>query len=566
MIFAAIPIRCGSLESGRFVIKTAGLVVGRGSPEPAPQQTPPPSGSPSSGSPTPPRKHPSALAHSGSFQATPPVSTSPTISPGSSSSGPVAKRGSLLLSEPGMTGSLSGFTVKDGRGVRGEIRFKNAYAEKPRVVAWVQRANFHTIERLPGESVRVGQAGFEFLIEHDDPVALHGSVINWIAVRPPPSNPLLLTTMEAIQAHTQPTLPSELEKIVNKFLKENSVGEMDNNGQTLLHTAAYAGNTKLVKHLLSKGARINAVDEHGWTALLCAISPGHFETALALIKAGADCVIASESDNNALHYLARWPDVTEDYLGVMRALLKGGCDPNLQNLDGDTPLTSLCQRNPKLEAIDVLLKSGASPNTANNAGFSPLHIAIASDNGPLTGKLLESGADPEVNTPLGSPIAFATSKNRPIVLAALKDAVRRRQALLPTVGTKAVVVPSSSPMSGPQEQKTLDIDVLEARDISGVPSDVYCCIKVRPLKHLSPANHTRFHSRSAESRSAGRKLHSSRHRRTGENPSASRILTRRWSQPSCGAGTWQSRPFRSETRSSRWKKCGQGAHLTSGTR
>ncbi|KAK1021235.1 putative ankyrin-repeat protein, partial [Friedmanniomyces endolithicus] len=62
----------------------------------------------------------------------------------------------------------------------------------------------------------------------------------------------------------------------------------DKRGQLPLHRAAAVGNVPIVKLLLDHRSPVNATDMDGSTALHHAIAEGHGDTALVLLKAGAE--------------------------------------------------------------------------------------------------------------------------------------------------------------------------------------------------------------------------------------------------------------------------------------
>lgn len=62
----------------------------------------------------------------------------------------------------------------------------------------------------------------------------------------------------------------------------------DKRGQLPLHRAAAVGNVPMVKLFLENRSPVNATDMDGCTALHHAIAEGHGDTALVLLKAGAE--------------------------------------------------------------------------------------------------------------------------------------------------------------------------------------------------------------------------------------------------------------------------------------
>ncbi|KFY89873.1 hypothetical protein V500_05437 [Pseudogymnoascus sp. VKM F-4518 (FW-2643)] len=79
---------------------------------------------------------------------------------------------------------------------------------------------------------------------------------------------------------------------IAKALLENkppaSVRVKDKRGQYPIHRAASIGSVPLVELLLKNRSPLNATDSAGYTPLHHAIAEGHGDTALALLKAGAE--------------------------------------------------------------------------------------------------------------------------------------------------------------------------------------------------------------------------------------------------------------------------------------
>ena len=62
----------------------------------------------------------------------------------------------------------------------------------------------------------------------------------------------------------------------------------DKRGQYALHRAAAVGSVPMVNLLLKNKSPLNATDSAGYTALHHAVAEGHGDTAVALLKAGAE--------------------------------------------------------------------------------------------------------------------------------------------------------------------------------------------------------------------------------------------------------------------------------------
>ncbi|KAL4774974.1 ankyrin repeat-containing domain protein [Aspergillus nidulans var. acristatus] len=80
----------------------------------------------------------------------------------------------------------------------------------------------------------------------------------------------------------------------------------DKRGQLALHRAAAIGSTPIIQVLLKEGrSPVNATDNDGLTALHHAISEGHGDAALTLLKAGAE---ADKKDANGTLAIDMAPD------------------------------------------------------------------------------------------------------------------------------------------------------------------------------------------------------------------------------------------------------------------
>src|SRR5206468_15597 len=156
-------------------------------------------------------------------------------------------------------------------------------------------------------------------------------------------------------------------------------------GQTVLMTAARAGNAEIVKRLLERGAAVDRADQvYGETALMVAAAENHPEAVQALISHGASvngrsAALRFPKDSfglegvqttlphgswTALMYAAR-----QGSLEAARALVKAGADVNLADPDGTTALV-FAIINGHYDTAVMLAESGADPNLTDTAGMA----------------------------------------------------------------------------------------------------------------------------------------------------------------------------------------------------
>lgn len=190
---------------------------------------------------------------------------------------------------------------------------------------------------------------------------------------------------------------------------------------TPLHGAAQNGSLELVKLLVSKGAKVNAVDKEFSMPLAKAVQADNLEIAKFLLEHGADktinhadtefqtAIFKARSAKMAQLLIANGANVSDrdkkglsvllhavaNYLDfdLLKVLLQNGADINAQDKSGTTALLWVAQhpyeRDDK-NCVQFLLENGANANVANNQGETPLLVAEKLD---VLQALLAHGAD-----------------------------------------------------------------------------------------------------------------------------------------------------------------------------
>jgi len=192
---------------------------------------------------------------------------------------------------------------------------------------------------------------------------------------------------------------------------------LDENGQTVLHEAAYSGQAGMIVYFMEdvssdKRPNINARDNHGWTALLCAASVGNIGLCYYLLQRGADPKLYNDQKTSPLHYLCRkipqhesqTKQTTEDkkswaskrfsskerevdtYFEVLDLILEKGVEIDCQNYLGETPLMQAASKGNE-DAVTFLLEHKADCKKVNLKGETVLFYA---ERYPAISKLLNS--------------------------------------------------------------------------------------------------------------------------------------------------------------------------------
>lgn len=190
---------------------------------------------------------------------------------------------------------------------------------------------------------------------------------------------------------------------------------------TPLHGAAENGPLELVKLLISKGAKVNAVDKEFSMPLAKAVQADNLEIAKFLLEHGADktinqsdtefqtAIFKASSAKMAQLLIANGANVSDrdkkglsvllhavaNYLDfdLLKVLLQNGADINAQDKSGTTALLQAVrypyERDDK-NCVQFLLENGANANVANNQGETPLLVAEKLE---VLQALLAHGAD-----------------------------------------------------------------------------------------------------------------------------------------------------------------------------
>ena len=125
------------------------------------------------------------------------------------------------------------------------------------------------------------------------------------------------------------------------------------------------------------------------TPLLAAARNADHQTAMALVREGADVDAVEGDGTSALHWAAHFGDAE-----LLRALLAAGADATAANRYGMTPL-QIAAVGPDVAVIDALLAAGADVNAVLPQGETVLMTAARTGSADVLRALLARGADIE---------------------------------------------------------------------------------------------------------------------------------------------------------------------------
>ncbi|XP_067120069.1 26S proteasome non-ATPase regulatory subunit 10-like [Centruroides vittatus] len=183
----------------------------------------------------------------------------------------------------------------------------------------------------------------------------------------------------------------------------------DTLGNTPLHIIAMGKEEDLeaVEIVLSARPNINIRNNLGETPVATSINHGNFRSALAMLKCELDTDATDRNQYTLLHYAAK-----KNASEVIKKLLEKGCDPNAQDVTGDTALHVAAGRG-FVEATSVLVKHPKiDKNVQNFGGYTPLMCAVDSGFPKVVELLMAAKCDIHVKCPETNKTALDIAKER----------------------------------------------------------------------------------------------------------------------------------------------------------
>lgn len=137
----------------------------------------------------------------------------------------------------------------------------------------------------------------------------------------------------------RPLSNDQIDKLRNQIATDTNA--KDNNGKTPLMIATEEGKYKIVKLLISHGARVDERDDEGNTALMKAIGSRETKNAKFLLDQGADPFIKNKKGETALSMaekgLNRWGWINRIKVGLREIIEKIKSDSRYKNFEKTTP-------------------------------------------------------------------------------------------------------------------------------------------------------------------------------------------------------------------------------------
>ena len=178
----------------------------------------------------------------------------------------------------------------------------------------------------------------------------------------------------------------------------------DDEGNSLLHRAAWGGHVTTMRLLIRRGCDVDSIDASGRTPLHLAARNGQTRAVRELIRHGASKSMVSDDFGTPLQQAA-----LGGHVETVVAMLEEGCPIDAVDNDGLTVLFSAAKGG-HVEVIKVLVGRGCDVNAANAKGWIPLHCAAACGKTEAVCEFIRLGASTSVSAGIfGTPLHQAAA-------------------------------------------------------------------------------------------------------------------------------------------------------------
>lgn len=243
---------------------------------------------------------------------------------------------------------------------------------------------------------------------------------------------------------------------IARYLVEKgaNLNQVDKNGNTPLHIAAYNGRKDLCAFYLDHGAKLEAKNNNGFTPFLSACDGfgGHDEdkpgTRRLLMERGANVKAVDKEKRNAINLLfCKYDDFPLIYnaypdYDFLKTLVEKGVKIDNAGKYSDTPLLTTVYASAKEAGLDKyvrdLVSLGANVNQKHKNGYTPLTMAISVENCAMVQTLLDLGANTSIKFPDGKNIIqileeYEKNQYRGFVYSTIKKIILAHQQKNPSL-------------------------------------------------------------------------------------------------------------------------------------
>lgn len=181
----------------------------------------------------------------------------------------------------------------------------------------------------------------------------------------------------------------------------------DQDGQTALMMAVKSGDLSVMNGLLVYKANPNLQDHDGWTAAMYGVRSNEPKIFRLLGKYKADFNKVNKDGLTALALA-----VIDNKANAAVAMLDNQANPDIAMGEAKYNVMMLAVKKGNLQLVQTLLQYKANPNAKNAAGLTPLMIAAFDNHDMITTLLLKSGANPDLKDVDGKTALTLATENQ----------------------------------------------------------------------------------------------------------------------------------------------------------
>ncbi len=189
---------------------------------------------------------------------------------------------------------------------------------------------------------------------------------------------------------------NQIKDLLRALKQGAKIDASDANGRTALHMAIIEGNDEVAKELIKNGASLSKMDFYGWSALHFAAKFERYDIAELLIKKGVNVNIKTRKKYlNLAGYITPLKIVENYFESPLESLFKkhGGI-----SYDANDLFILAIYKCDKYKIIDAI-KKGADVNTRDKRGWTALHeLVYKMKDFELVKYMVENGADVNART------------------------------------------------------------------------------------------------------------------------------------------------------------------------
>uniref|UniRef100_A0A4W5JNP3 Ankyrin repeat, family A (RFXANK-like), 2 n=1 Tax=Hucho hucho TaxID=62062 RepID=A0A4W5JNP3_9TELE len=138
-----------------------------------------------------------------------------------------------------------------------------------------------------------------------------------------------------------------------------------------IHQLAAQGEMVFLASRLEQETVINLQDEEGFTPLMWAAAHGQIAVVEFLLQNGADPNLLAKGRESALSLAC-----SKGYTDIVKMLIDCGVDVNEYDWNGGAPVLYAVHGN-NVPCVEILLESGADPTIESDSGFNAMDMAVA---------------------------------------------------------------------------------------------------------------------------------------------------------------------------------------------